>query len=515
MLPSKRTRCFRACAALLLLCTIASCGSIVAFYVAMYHSPIFSSTPAALTAEYRGVNLGGWLILEPWITPSLFFPWLCNATGCSEPPVIDEASFCERLGSTEATIRLKSHRDTWVTRATFDRIASLGLNVVRVPFGHWVYGDSEDVCPGVSSIEYLDRAVDWAEATGLRVILDMHVWSMPPPSPLRLRPPHAASGSCRASNPTAFHPCSTVSQALLSSPPGIQLSKRAVFSCSCLLCGSLVWVQGVDAGANGMDNSGLSSKPPWRAAWDRPPFDASDWTKPVHINFTRSVLTRVAARYANRTGTVVRLGLVNEPLLSTQPLWCTGDCPMDIGTLLRTDSATWQRVNSSRHGQLNMHPVIDVGLGGTPDTWSGAMHDAPQEASDLVGANAIFDFHVYQAWWAVAAVVPASIDVFGLFRSIPTRWIPQAVHLRAAACDTRDTLLGFEHATSLRAMVGVSHTPRTLAADQGAYTLPAIIRVLLVSLWRMHGVRVCAPCVCVCTVCVCTVCVWYRWASGR
>ena len=55
-----------------------------------------------LQPKLRGVNLGGWLVLEPWVTPSLFYEFLCDLdTGCAEdkPPVIDEHSLCARLGT--------------------------------------------------------------------------------------------------------------------------------------------------------------------------------------------------------------------------------------------------------------------------------------------------------------------------------------------------------------------------------------------------------------------------------
>ena len=45
--------------------------------------------------KLRGVNLGGWLVLEKWITPSLFEG--LKAT--------DETSYCVELGEAEATRR--------------------------------------------------------------------------------------------------------------------------------------------------------------------------------------------------------------------------------------------------------------------------------------------------------------------------------------------------------------------------------------------------------------------------
>ena len=40
-----------------------------------------------------GVNIGGWMVLEPWITPSLFYRWLGKTK--SEGVAIDSWTFCE------------------------------------------------------------------------------------------------------------------------------------------------------------------------------------------------------------------------------------------------------------------------------------------------------------------------------------------------------------------------------------------------------------------------------------
>ena len=44
-----------------------------------------------------GTNIGGWLVLEPWITPSLFYRFLGNSM--SDGVGFDSYTFCEALGS--------------------------------------------------------------------------------------------------------------------------------------------------------------------------------------------------------------------------------------------------------------------------------------------------------------------------------------------------------------------------------------------------------------------------------
>jgi glucan 1,3-beta-glucosidase len=115
----------------------------------------------------RGVNLGGWLDLEPFITPSLFnYPATDN--------VVDEWTLCERLGSAAANI-LETHYSTFVTKQTFQDIANAGLDHVRIPYPYWAVttypGD-----PYVPQIawRYLLRAIEWARESGIRVNLDLH-----------------------------------------------------------------------------------------------------------------------------------------------------------------------------------------------------------------------------------------------------------------------------------------------------------------------------------------------------
>jgi glucan 1,3-beta-glucosidase len=50
----------------------------------------------AASRAMTGVNIGGWMVLEPWITPSLFYRWLGKTR--SEGVAIDSWSFCEQLG---------------------------------------------------------------------------------------------------------------------------------------------------------------------------------------------------------------------------------------------------------------------------------------------------------------------------------------------------------------------------------------------------------------------------------
>ncbi|KAG9298614.1 hypothetical protein G9A89_012682 [Geosiphon pyriformis] len=119
--------------------------------------------------KIRGVNLGGWLVLEPWITPSLFDQFLNTTT-----PAVDEWTFTEVLGREEAQRQLKKHWNTWVTKKDIQQLASYGINHVRIPIGYWAF----DIQPGEpfvdGAFQYLLKAIIWAQTYKLKVIVDLH-----------------------------------------------------------------------------------------------------------------------------------------------------------------------------------------------------------------------------------------------------------------------------------------------------------------------------------------------------
>lgn len=122
----------------------------------------YSSRPA------RGVNLGGWLSIEPFIAPSLFEGY-DDSLG-----IIDEYSLCKHLGSA-CQSTLEAHYSSFVTEDTFAEIADAGLDHIRIPFSYWAVQTYDDD-PYVfrTSWRYLLRGIEWARKYGLRVNLDLH-----------------------------------------------------------------------------------------------------------------------------------------------------------------------------------------------------------------------------------------------------------------------------------------------------------------------------------------------------
>ncbi|KAK5120193.1 hypothetical protein LTR85_006399 [Meristemomyces frigidus] len=112
----------------------------------------------------RGVNLGGWLVSEEWITPSLY-----SSTGTS-----DEWHLCNELGKNKCSQKLKTHWKSFFTRNDFVDIQAAGLNAVRIPLGYWAV-DRRVWEPYVNGqYPYLIQAVQWAKELGLSVLIDLH-----------------------------------------------------------------------------------------------------------------------------------------------------------------------------------------------------------------------------------------------------------------------------------------------------------------------------------------------------
>ncbi|KAG8627480.1 hypothetical protein KVT40_004963 [Elsinoe batatas] len=116
--------------------------------------------------KVRGVNLGGWLLLEPWITPSFFD---------SEPDwVVDEYTLAQNLGRDEYLRRLTPHWENFIRPEDLDEIRDAGMNHIRVPIGYWSIIPRQGDPYVDGAYPYLGRILDWAEDRRLKVMVDLH-----------------------------------------------------------------------------------------------------------------------------------------------------------------------------------------------------------------------------------------------------------------------------------------------------------------------------------------------------
>lgn len=114
----------------------------------------------------HGVNLAGWLVLEAWVTPSLF-----AGTGA-----FDEASLANCVRPAQLEQMLHTHRETFITKEDFVRIAARDFDAVRLQVPWFVFGEAGPM-PGPlpGCLDYVDKAFDWADATGIDILLDVAV----------------------------------------------------------------------------------------------------------------------------------------------------------------------------------------------------------------------------------------------------------------------------------------------------------------------------------------------------
>lgn len=116
--------------------------------------------------DLKGVNLGGWLVEEIWMTP-----WRKQENETAKETVKDHTSLWALINKRFAkegvqTIR-SAWRENWITENDFKTIKSLGMNHVRIPFLHTLLDER-------GGIERLNWAVATAKKNGLYVVLDMH-----------------------------------------------------------------------------------------------------------------------------------------------------------------------------------------------------------------------------------------------------------------------------------------------------------------------------------------------------
>jgi len=105
--------------------------------------------------------LGAWLVLEKWMTPKLF----------EDTQSEDEYYLAHDMDQERYEEKIKTHRAEFITEGDFVKIAALGFNIVRIPVPYFIFNDRP---PFIGCIAELDRAFNWAEANGLKILIDLH-----------------------------------------------------------------------------------------------------------------------------------------------------------------------------------------------------------------------------------------------------------------------------------------------------------------------------------------------------
>ena len=120
-----------------------------------------------------GTNLGGWLVLEPWITPSLFYRFLGKTQ--EEGVAWDSYTLCETLGAEEGNKLMRAHWDAWVTEQHIADLAAREVELLRLPIGDW---NIQSYAPYTGCMDGADEKIQWlldtAAKYNLKVLLDVH-----------------------------------------------------------------------------------------------------------------------------------------------------------------------------------------------------------------------------------------------------------------------------------------------------------------------------------------------------
>ena len=142
----------------------------VAIALSLLHTSGTSIVNASgATVQLEGLNLGGWLVMEPWMCPA-------DSGGLPDTySIIMELD--GRFGVAIEQSLIRTYQTNWITTADLDNITNGGFNCVRVPvwWGNF-YSITNTTISGWRSDAFtvLDSLVTNCASRGIYVIIDMH-----------------------------------------------------------------------------------------------------------------------------------------------------------------------------------------------------------------------------------------------------------------------------------------------------------------------------------------------------
>lgn len=121
------------------------------------------------TVQLKGLNLGGWLVMEPWMCPA-------DSGGLPDTySIITELD--SRFGVATEQSLIRTYQTNWITTADLNNITNGGFNCVRVPvwWGNF-YSITNTTSTGWRSDAFavLDWLVTNCASRGIYVVIDMH-----------------------------------------------------------------------------------------------------------------------------------------------------------------------------------------------------------------------------------------------------------------------------------------------------------------------------------------------------
>lgn len=119
----------------------------------------------SIDKKIKGVNLGGWLLMEGYILG-----------GRNIPESEFKKEFKKIYGQEELKDFERIFRDNFIKEEDFKNISLMGANSIRVPFNFRLI-EKKPFVYSQEGLSYIDRVLSWAEKYNLGVILDLHAAS--------------------------------------------------------------------------------------------------------------------------------------------------------------------------------------------------------------------------------------------------------------------------------------------------------------------------------------------------
>jgi len=110
----------------------------------------------------KGVNLGGWLMMEAYILHAPNFA-----------VQLFKKEFEKKLGPRSLRSFEKEFRNNFVKESDIKHISKLGFNCIRLPFNYRLV-ESSPYKFNKNGLAYLDIVIKWAKKYGIWIILDLH-----------------------------------------------------------------------------------------------------------------------------------------------------------------------------------------------------------------------------------------------------------------------------------------------------------------------------------------------------
>lgn len=137
----------------------------------------FRATVAgAAPGKIYGVNLGSWLLLEPWMLPEEWKTMGGETCDKCSTCIASESALVAAFPDT-ADAKFAQHWATWFTQDDVNALKAAGINTVRLPLGYWIVEalvdrDTEHYPRG--GMKFLAEGLMWLRDAGIQVILDHH-----------------------------------------------------------------------------------------------------------------------------------------------------------------------------------------------------------------------------------------------------------------------------------------------------------------------------------------------------